>query len=129
MNDAANLFADRAVQRDAPRRGLLRAAHDGVMRRELRRQMRRREAAGRLIGFAPIERSPEVGATGAARDARVPHGARDYTSRASSRYRQNAFASRICAGVRQSGSNSFGLPTRMQSALAREVATLSRFAL
>ena len=31
---------------------------------------------------------------------------RDYTSRASSRYRQNAFASRICCGVRQSGSNS-----------------------
>jgi hypothetical protein len=52
-----------------------------------------------------------------------------YTSRALSRYKQNAFASRICCGVRQSGSKRRGLPTRMQRALARDVATFRRFAL
>ena len=70
VDDAANVLADRAMQRDAARRLLLGAAHDGVVRRELRRQMRRREAAGARLGLAPIERGPEVGAAGAAGDAR-----------------------------------------------------------
>ena len=129
MNDAANLFSDRAVQRDAPRRGLLRAAHDGVMRRQPRRQMWRREAAGGGLRLAPVERGSEIRAASAARDARIPHGGGHYTSRARSRNRQNAFASRISSGVRQSGSNNRGLPTRMQSAFARDVATFKRFAL
>src|SRR6185503_9062134 len=51
VNDAANLLADLAVQRDAPRGGLFRAAHDGVMRRQFRRQIRRRQAAGRGVGL------------------------------------------------------------------------------
>ena len=49
-----------------------------------------------------------------------------WTVRASSRNRQRPLASRIWRGVRQSGSNSAGLPTRTQSARAREVATLNR---
>ena len=52
-----------------------------------------------------------------------------YTLSASSRYRQNPFAILICLGVLHSGSNSAGLPTRTQMALAREVATLKRWRL
>jgi hypothetical protein len=48
------------------------------------------------------------------------------TTHASSRYRQNAFAIRICSGVRHSGSKSSGLPTSMQTHRARDVATLSQ---
>ena len=66
MNHAADVLADRAVQRDAARRLLLGAAHDGVVRRQLRRQVRRREAAGGRVGLAPIERRAEVGAARAA---------------------------------------------------------------
>lgn len=44
-----------------------------------------------------------------------------------SRYRQNAFAMRICSGVLHSGSNNWGEQTRMLNALAREVATFNRF--
>ena len=46
-----------------------------------------------------------------------------------SRYRQNAFASCICRGVRHSASNIAGDPTKMQTHLAREVATFNLFAL
>ena len=46
--------------------------------------------------------------------------------RDNSRYRQNPFAILICFGVRHSGLNSSGLPTRTQSAFARDVATLNR---
>jgi hypothetical protein len=48
---------------------------------------------------------------------------------ANSRYRQCALASRICSGVRQSASNTFGEATKTQRHWAREVATLSRFRL
>ncbi len=43
-----------------------------------------------------------------------------------SKYRQKAFASFICRGVRHSGSNRRGLATRMHVERAREVATLRR---
>ena len=129
VNDAADLLADGAMQGHASRGLLLSAPHDGVVRRELRRQMWRCEAAGVRLCLAPIERGPEVGATGAARDAGIPHGARDYTSLACSRYKQKEFASRICCGVRQLGSKRCGLPTRMHSAFARDVATFRRLAL
>ena len=46
-----------------------------------------------------------------------------------SKYRQNAFAIRICSGVRHSGSKSAGEQTRMLRHRAREVATLSRLRL
>jgi hypothetical protein len=46
---------------------------------------------------------------------------------ASSRYRQNAFASCICRGIRHSASKTEGEPTRMHMHFARDVATLSRF--
>jgi len=46
-----------------------------------------------------------------------------------STYRQKALASIICLGVRHSGWSTRGLATTMQIALAREVATFSRFAL
>ena len=46
-----------------------------------------------------------------------------------SKYRQNAFAMRICSGVRHSGSKSWGEQTRILKHFAREVATLSRFKL
>jgi hypothetical protein len=48
---------------------------------------------------------------------------------ASSANRQNAFASRICSGVGQSGSKSEGLATTATRARARDVATLRRFGL
>jgi len=48
---------------------------------------------------------------------------------ASSRYRHNAFASRICRGLLHSGSNSRGDATRMHAHRAREVATFSRLRL
>ncbi len=57
------------------------------------------------------------------------HAATSYTLSASSRYRQNPFAILICLGVLHSGSNSAELPTKMQMALAREVATLKRWRL
>lgn len=86
MNDAADALADRAGEGNTTRRVPLGAAHIGVERRELRRQVRRREAAGSGIGLAPVERSPEVRTARSARDARVLHiGARDYTARAISR--------------------------------------------
>jgi hypothetical protein len=44
-----------------------------------------------------------------------------------SKYRQNAFAIRICSGVRRSGSNSAGEHTRIDRHFAREVATFNRF--
>src|SRR5206468_1524231 len=59
----------------------------------------------------------------------LPEGRSIRSSRATSRKRQNAFASFICFGLRQSGSNSRGLPTTMQVHLAREVATLNRLGL
>jgi hypothetical protein len=46
-----------------------------------------------------------------------------------SRYRQNALANCICRGVRHSASKIAGDPTRMQTALARELATFSLFEL
>ena len=46
-----------------------------------------------------------------------------------SKYRQKALANCICLGVRQSASKIAGDPTITQIALAREVATLSRFKL
>jgi hypothetical protein len=52
-----------------------------------------------------------------------------YPGLASSRYLQNAFAIRICSGVRHSGSNSAGEHTKMLKAFAREVATFNRFKL
>ena len=110
-------------------RRLFRASHDGMMRCQLCREMRRRQAAGRGVRLAPVERRSEVRAASAARDARIPHGGGHYTSRARSRNRQNAFARRICCGVRQSGSNNRGLPTRTHNAFARDVATFKRFAL
>jgi hypothetical protein len=48
---------------------------------------------------------------------------------ANSRYRQKAFASCICRGVRHSASKRAGDPTTMQMHFAREVATFSRFEL
>jgi hypothetical protein len=46
-----------------------------------------------------------------------------------SRYRQRAFASCIWRGLRQSGSSSFGLPTKITLDIARDVATFNRFRL
>jgi hypothetical protein len=54
----------------------------------------------------------------------IPH-----TLAAISKYLQNAFAMRICSGVRHSGSNNAGEHTKMLNARAREVATFSRFKL
>jgi hypothetical protein len=44
-----------------------------------------------------------------------------------SEYLQNAFAMRICSGVRHSGSNNAGEQTKMLKHFAREVATFNRF--
>jgi hypothetical protein len=46
---------------------------------------------------------------------------------ANSKYRQNAFALRICFGVLHSGSNNAGEHAKMRSAFARDVATFNRF--
>ena len=52
---------------------------------------------------------------------------RNHNSLASLRYRQKAFAIRICSGVLHSGSNNGGEQTKMLNAFAREVATFNRF--
>jgi hypothetical protein len=48
---------------------------------------------------------------------------------ATSTYRHNAFASRICLGVRHDGDSSLGDPTTIAAQRARDVATLRRFRL
>ncbi len=48
-----------------------------------------------------------------------------YLTTALSKYAQNAFAIRICSGVRQLGSKIRGLPTRMLTHRARDTATFS----
>jgi len=75
VDHAPHVLADLAVQRDAARRLELRAAHDGMVRRQLRRQVRRREPARGGLRLAPIERRAEKSTARAASDARVPHGA------------------------------------------------------
>lgn len=85
MDQAPHVFADTSLQSNAARRLLLRAAHDGVMSGQLRREVRGRGAARGGMGFAPMERDPEMSAASTARDARVRHAARDYTVCASSR--------------------------------------------
>ena len=52
-----------------------------------------------------------------------------YLTTALSKYAQNAFAIRICSGVRQFGSNICGVPTRMHTHRARDVATFRRWRL
>ncbi len=52
-----------------------------------------------------------------------------YKGWANSKNLQNAFASRICPGVRHSGPNSGGFATRIDAHRAREMATLSRLRL
>jgi len=52
-----------------------------------------------------------------------------YLTTALSKYAQNALAIRICSGVRQFGSNMCGVPTRMHTHRAREVATFRRWRL
>lgn len=51
------------------------------------------------------------------------------TTVAISRYMHRALASCMCRGVRHSGSNNLGLPTRITAVIAREVATFSLFRL
>ena len=51
------------------------------------------------------------------------------TSIAISRYAHSAFANCICLGVLHSGSNNFGLPTKITALIARDVATFNLFKL
>ena len=74
----------------------------------------------------PHTRRPAHSPCGTCPPAPAPPGYGISTILASSQYRQNPFAIFIWRGVRHSGRNRSGLPTRMQRARARDVATLNR---
>src|SRR5690606_34603663 len=67
--------ADLRVQGNAAWRGLRGPAHDALVAAQRFGQLDRHGAAERGIGLGPVEADAEVGATGAAGQAGVTHGA------------------------------------------------------